>query len=218
MHANSAAIVFLHEIMLMDCYSSYRYANYESRKSSVTKKVDNPIYGKERCVPGFTLGLGTSLSCLYRPTHTEGQSSVYPPIVESTDYEPINPNEAAAQSSLKVQLSSCSAEQNIYRDIPEDEEDDLASNKLNYETIVDEQNPVSTAAPLNLDVPPTRDSMIDNTAYNTVTYDIPSPPAGVNIGARGTEEHIQYEEVVALQMNTSYEYVKMAAAGHVTED
>ena len=149
-----------------------------------------------------------------RPIHKDGQVSVYPPIGESTDYEPVHPNEAQdPQNSSRVG-------QNIYNDIPEDNEDDMTSKKLNYESVqLDEQATVFRAAPLNLDVSP-RDSMIDNTAYSMVTYDSPNRPVGVHAQpkAKATEEHIQYEEVVALQSNASYEYVKMAAAGLVGED
>ena len=118
------------------------------------------------------------------------------------NYEPITPNETQVSDEQPQYLEYGDGMQNGSTTKKEDERVVNSS----YELLGSEDTSIVLKA-----THPTsafRDSLIDNTAYGNENYgNDKAPVGGVSSEVSGGEDQRQYEEVVVLQNNPSYNYV-----------
>ncbi len=134
----------------------------------------------------------------------DGQSHTYSSISEP-DYEPVDSSKPQATEGQPryLEYGNTTAKDGLDA-IPEDNEENVSViiNSSYKPVEVGEQSDASNGVHLEGSAP-RADSMVDNRAYNRESYDgCVSRPSDSRV-----EEEGQYEAIVALQSNSSYNYV-----------
>lgn len=127
------------------------------------------------------------LLLICRSIHLDGGASTYSTASES-GYEPVDPSELQTSDKphdTKAVRTELDAIPEVREEVKNSTHDQIESSIAHLK-----------------DLDP-RESMIDNTAYGRESYDIQAE----SVGRDGGDEQGQYEAVVMLQNNSSYNYV-----------